>query len=73
MEFSGHGFKSHSGQLSIATSKNLSVVSGAYHAPLKTISAVTWQTVHEDIVADAFYSKKISSALLAHKQQSPQK
>ena len=26
MEFNGSGFKSHSGQLSIATSKNLSVV-----------------------------------------------
>ena len=29
-EFSGHGFKSHSGQLSIATSKNPSVVNMIY-------------------------------------------
>ena len=30
MEFSGRGFKSHSGQLSIATSNNLSVVNTIY-------------------------------------------
>ena len=34
--------------------------------------AVTWQTVHEHIVADAFCSKKSSSALLVHEQQAPQ-
>ena len=31
-----------------------------------TISAVTWQTVHEHIVAGVFSSKKSSSALLVH-------
>ena len=38
-----------------------------------TISAVTWWTVHEHIVADVFRPKKRSSALPAHKQQAPQK
>ena len=38
-----------------------------------TISAVTWRTVPEHIVADAFRSKKSSSALLVHEQQASQK
>ena len=38
-----------------------------------TVSAVTWQTVHEHIVADAFRSKKSSSALLVHEQHASQK
>ena len=38
-----------------------------------TISAVTWSTVHEHIVADAFCSKKSSSALLVPEQQVSQK
>ena len=38
-----------------------------------TISAVTWGTVYEHIVADVFRSKKRSSALLAHEQQTSQK
>ena len=33
------------------------------------ISAVTWRTAHEHIVADAFRSKKISSAVLVNEQQ----
>ena len=33
------------------------------------ISAVTWRTVHEHIVADAFRSKKILSGLLVNEQQ----
>ena len=33
------------------------------------ISAETWRTVHEHIWADAFRSKKSSSALLVHKQK----
>ena len=37
------------------------------------MSAVTWRTVHEHVAADAFCSKKSSSALLAHEQQAPQK
>ena len=37
-----------------------------------TIRAVTWRTVHEHIVADAFRSKKSSSALLVHEQQARQ-
>ena len=36
------------------------------------ISAVTWQTVHEHIVAHAFRSKKISLALLVRWQQALQ-
>ena len=32
-------------------------------------SAVTWRTVHQHIVADAFHSKKRSSELLVHEQQ----
>ena len=39
----------------------------------KTKSAVAWRTVHEYIVADAFRSKKSSSALLVQKQQTSQK
>ena len=31
-----------------------------------TVSAVTWRTVHEHIVADTFRSKKSSSTLLVH-------
>ena len=38
-----------------------------------TIRGVTWRTVHEDIVADAFRSMKSSSVLLVHEQQVPQK
>ena len=38
-----------------------------------TVSAVTWQTVHEHIVADMFSSKKSSSALLVYEQQASQK
>ena len=38
-----------------------------------TISAVTWRTVHEHIVADALRSKNSSSALLIHEQQASQK
>ena len=38
-----------------------------------TKSAVTWQTVHEHIVADAFCSKSSTSALLVHEQQASQK
>ena len=37
------------------------------------ISTVTWQTVHEHIVAEKFCSNKSSSVLLVHKQQAPQK
>ena len=33
------------------------------------ISAVTWRTVHKHLVADAFRSKKSSSALFVHDQQ----
>ena len=33
------------------------------------IIAAIWQTVHEDMVADVFRSKKSSSALLVHEQQ----
>ena len=33
-----------------------------------TISAVIWRTVHEHLVADAFCSRKSSSALLVHEQ-----
>ena len=46
---------------------------------MNTISAVTRRTVHEHIavhehiVADAFHSKKSSSALLVHAQQASQK
>ena len=38
-----------------------------------TMSAVTWRIVHEHIVTEAFRSKKSSSALLAHEQQTSQK
>ena len=38
-----------------------------------TISAVTWRTVHEHTEVDAFCSEGISSALLFHEQQAPQK
>ena len=38
-----------------------------------TISAVTWKTVNENIVADTFRSKKRSSALLVHEQEAPYK
>ena len=38
-----------------------------------TISAVAWQTIHEDIVVDAFRCKNSSSALLFYKQQASQK
>ena len=38
-----------------------------------TISAVTWLTVHEHIVADTFRSKKSSSAQLVQEQLAPQK
>ena len=34
---------------------------------------MTWQTVHEHIVADAFCSKKCSSGLLVHEQEASQK
>ena len=34
---------------------------------------MTWQTVYEHIVADAFRSKKSSSALLVHEKHAPQK
>ena len=37
------------------------------------ISAVAWRTLHEHIVADAFRSKKSSSALLVHERQASQK
>ena len=37
------------------------------------ISAVTWLTVHEHIVAVAFCPRKRSSALLVHEQQAPLK
>ena len=33
------------------------------------ISPVTWRPVNKHIVSDVFYSKKSSSALLAHEQQ----
>ena len=33
------------------------------------ISAMTWRTVDEHIVADTFCSKKSSSMLLVHEQQ----
>ena len=36
------------------------------------ISVVTWRTVHEYIVPDAFFSKKSLSALLFHEQQTSQ-
>ena len=36
------------------------------------ISAVTWTTVHEHIVADAFHSNKSSSAVLVHEEQASQ-
>ena len=39
----------------------------------KKISAVAWQTVHENIVADAFRSKKSPLALFVHEQEAPQK
>ena len=38
-----------------------------------TISAGTWRTVHEHIVADTFHSKESSSALTVHEQQASQK
>ena len=41
--------------------------------PNNKCSAVTWRTVHEHIVADAFRSKKSSSVLLVHEQHAPQK
>ena len=34
----------------------------------KSISAVTWHSVHEHIVADALHCKKSSSVLLVHDQ-----
>ena len=34
---------------------------------------MTWRTVHEHIVADAFHSKKSLLALLVYEQQAPQK
>ena len=37
------------------------------------ISGVTWQTVHDNIVADAFYPKKSLSELLVLDQQALQK
>ena len=37
------------------------------------MSAVTWRTIYEHIVADAFRSKTRSSALLVHEQQASQK
>ena len=37
------------------------------------VSPVTWRTVHEHIVEDAFCSKKSSSGLLVHEQQASQK
>ena len=37
------------------------------------ISAVKWRTIHQHIVAEAFRSKKSSSALLLHEQQASQK
>ena len=39
----------------------------------KSITAVTWYSVHEHIVADTFHSKNSSSVLLVHDQQAPQK
>ena len=35
------------------------------------ISAVTWRTVYEHIVADTFHSKQSSSAVRVHEQQTP--
>ena len=43
------------------------------HTYWNTISAVTWRTAHEHIVADALHSKKSSSALPVHEQQASQK
>ena len=37
------------------------------------ISAVTWRTANEHILADTFCSKKSSSALLVHEQKASQK
>ena len=37
------------------------------------ITAVTWQTIHEHIVADAFHSKENLSTLLVDEQQASQK
>ena len=34
---------------------------------------VTWKIVHENVVADAFFSKKSSSALLVYEQQASHK
>ena len=36
------------------------------------ITAVTWQTAQEGIVADLFYCKKNTLVLLVHKQQASQ-
>ena len=33
------------------------------------ISGVKWRTIHEHVVANAFFSKKSSSVLLAHEQE----
>ena len=41
MEFSGCGFKSHSGQLSIATSKNYSVVNNIHRVLKSHISKMS--------------------------------
>ena len=39
----------------------------------KTISVVTWRTVHEHLVEGTFRSKKSSSAVLVHEQQGPKR
>ena len=44
--------------------------SGLRHGGL---SAVVWRAVWKHMVADAFHSKRSSSALLAHEQLTPQK
>ena len=37
------------------------------------MSAATWRTVHEGIVADAFRSEESLSALVVHEQQASQR
>ena len=38
-----------------------------------TVSGVTWRTVHEHIIADAFHFIKGSSALVLQEQPTPQR
>ena len=57
-------FKERNNMINIFTSLLFAHRSNHRYNSGTQISAVTWQTVHEHIVAHAFRSKKISLALL---------